>query len=87
MPLTVKISRADYTALLADRARLDWLADPANHLGNVHLPAGAVEANLHSLRAAIDATMSGTYEKNAPLIDPGYLAQKQKNANVEAREQ
>lgn len=76
MALTVKISRADYTSLLADRARLDWLADPANPLGNVQLPNGAVIANHHDMRAAIDAARTGNYEKNAPIIEPGYAKQK-----------
>lgn len=45
-----------------DKARLDWLADPENQIGNVQLPTGAVMGNLHSLRAAIDAAMSGDFE-------------------------
>ncbi len=44
--------------LAADARRIDWLAAPDNSLGNVHLPAAAVEPNLHSLRAAIDAAMA-----------------------------
>ena len=57
-----------------DKARLDWLADPENHIGNVMLPVGVVQKNLDSLRAAIDAAMSGNYERNAPMIEPGYGA-------------
>lgn len=41
-----------------DAARLDWLADPANTIGNVQLPTECVEQNIHSLRAAIDAAMA-----------------------------
>jgi hypothetical protein len=44
--------------LRADAKRLDWLADPANTIGNVQLPTEAVTANLHSLRDAIDAAMA-----------------------------
>lgn len=43
--------------LKADRARIDWLADPANGIGNVQLPRPCVEQNLGSMRAAIDAAM------------------------------
>ena len=43
--------------LRADAARLDWLADPSNGIGNVQLPAHCVTANLHSLRDAIDMAM------------------------------
>ena len=45
-------------AALQDAKRLDWLADPANTIGNVELPTEAVTANLHSLRDAIDAAMA-----------------------------
>jgi len=55
--------------LQKDKTRLDWLADPSNHLGNVQLPRGAVETNLDSLRNAIDATMEGKYPKNQPIIE------------------
>lgn len=47
----------DIKELLRDKARLDWLADRENLIGNVTLPAVAVLANPHSLRAAIDAAM------------------------------
>lgn len=56
-----------------DAIRLDWLADPDNRIGNVQLPVGAVIENVGSLRDAIDAAMSGDYERNAPLVEPGYL--------------
>ena len=58
----------------SDGKRLDWLADPENAIGNVHLPVGAVIENVGSLRDAIDAAMSGDYERNAPLVEPGYSA-------------
>ena len=47
--------RAEVEALRADKDRIDWLADPENAIGNVQLPREVVEANLHSLRDAIDA--------------------------------
>ena len=40
-----------------DTARLDWLADRHNPIGNVQLPREIVEANIDSLRGAIDAAM------------------------------
>lgn len=40
-----------------DTVRLDWLADPANKIGNVLLPTECVELHLDSLRDAIDAAM------------------------------
>lgn len=43
--------------LRADAARLDWLSDPDNTVGNVQLPTHCVTANLHSLRDAIDMAM------------------------------
>lgn len=43
--------------LSADKARLDWLADPANGCGAVQLPTECVERNLGSLRDAIDDAM------------------------------
>ena len=43
--------------LRADAARLDWLADPSNSIGNVQLPTHCVTANLGSLRDAIDMAM------------------------------
>jgi len=41
-----------------DTARLDWLADRENAIGNVQLPTECVQAHPESLRAAIDAAMS-----------------------------
>lgn len=40
-----------------DTVRLDWLADPANEIGNVILPTECVEQHLDSMRDAIDAAM------------------------------
>lgn len=44
-------------ALLRDKARLDWLADVNNNIGNVLLPRDIVERNLGSLRDGIDEAM------------------------------
>lgn len=44
--------------LTKDKARLDWLADVDNTIGNVALPRDIVERNLHSLRAALDEAMA-----------------------------
>lgn len=44
--------------LRKDRARIDWLADENQNIGNVALPRDIVERNLHSMRAAIDEAMS-----------------------------
>ena len=48
---------------IADSKRLDWLADPANTIGNVLLPNDCVEQNLLSLRDAIDAAMATNPEQ------------------------
>ena len=42
----------------ADAARLDWLADPDNAIGDVQLPTECVLENMGSLRDAIDAAMN-----------------------------
>lgn len=47
-----------FNDLLKDKARLDWLADVNNNIGNVLLPRDIVERNLSSLRDAIDEAMS-----------------------------
>jgi hypothetical protein len=62
----------DWDNLMADKLRIDWLADPKNEIGNVQLPVGAVMENIGSLREAIDAAMSGNFEANMPLVEPGY---------------
>ena len=41
-----------------DTARLNWLADRENAIGNVQLPAECVLAHPDSMRAAIDAAMA-----------------------------
>ena len=43
---------------MADTVRLDWLADPNNHIGTVALPEKCVYDHLDSLRDAIDAAMA-----------------------------
>lgn len=43
--------------LKKDKARIDWLADPAQNIGDLILPRDIVERNLHSMRAAIDEAM------------------------------
>lgn len=73
IPLVLTSEEVD--AMERDKARIDWLADPDNEIGLVQLPVGAVEANIHCLRAAIDAAMSGDYEKNAPMVEPGHVRQ------------
>lgn len=45
-------------SLRADKARMDWLADKENKIGNVELPLAIVYENPHSLRGAIDAAMA-----------------------------
>lgn len=47
--------RIENAALRADSARIDWLADVNNTVGSVVLPREIVEANVSSLRQAIDA--------------------------------
>lgn len=56
-------SSAEAKELRKDKARLDWLADRENTVGNVTLPTEVVSRNLHSLRAAIDETMAMQVEK------------------------
>ena len=43
--------------LQKDKARIDWLADVNNTIGNVALPRDIVERNLGSLRDGIDEAM------------------------------
>jgi len=45
--------------LRKDKARLDWLADPQNTIGNVTLPRQHIMDHPDSMRAAIDAAMEG----------------------------
>jgi hypothetical protein len=50
---------AENAELRADKARLDWLADPKNTIGNVTLPRHHIMDHPDSMRAAIDAAMEG----------------------------
>lgn len=57
----VNLVRTHGPALLSaleDARRLDWLSDRDQNIGNVMLPTHIVEANVHSLRAAIDAAIA-----------------------------
>ncbi len=49
-----KYTESELLELEKDKARLDWLADVNNNIGNVLLPTDIVERNLSSLRDAID---------------------------------
>ncbi len=51
------LSEAEVADLRADAARLDWLADPGNQIGNVQIPTDCVLAHPESMRAAIDMAM------------------------------
>lgn len=53
----MSVTEAELQELLKDKARIDWLADANNTIGNVALPRDIVERNLHSMRAAIDEAM------------------------------
>ena len=55
--MSKRYTEADLQELLKDKARLDWLADVKNTIGNVMLPTDIVKRNLTSLRDAIDAAM------------------------------
>ena len=46
-----------FNELLKDKARIDWLADVNQNMGDLILPRDIVERNLHSMRAAIDEAM------------------------------
>jgi hypothetical protein len=52
------VLRIANAALRADADRIDWLADVNNTVGSVVLPREIVEANVSSLRQAIDAARS-----------------------------
>jgi len=54
----IDVLRIANAALRADAARIDWLADVNNNVGSVVLPREIVEANVSSLRQAIDAARS-----------------------------
>ncbi len=51
----IDVLRTENAALRADADRIDWLADVNNSVGSVVLPREIVEANVSSLRQAIDA--------------------------------
>lgn len=53
----MSVTEAELVELQNDKARLDWLADVNNTIGNVALPRDIVERNLHRLRDAIDEAM------------------------------
>ena len=61
------VARPEHLELIPhpDTVRLDWLADPANKIGNVILPAECVEQHLDSMRDAIDAAMQMQAPKDA----------------------
>jgi methyl coenzyme M reductase gamma subunit len=54
----IEVLRIENKALRADADRIDWLADVNNTVGSVVLPREVVEANVSSLRQAIDAARS-----------------------------
>ena len=54
----IHLSPKKYDELIADKARIDWLADVNQSIGNVQLPAECVTMHLESLRGAIDAAMA-----------------------------
>lgn len=54
----MSVTEAELSELQKDKARLDWLADVNNTIGNVLLPTDIVERNLGSLRDGIDEAMS-----------------------------
>ena len=51
----IDVLRIENEDLRADADRIDWLADVNNTVGSVVLPREIVEANVSSLRQAIDA--------------------------------
>lgn len=51
--------RAELAEAKKDTARLNWLADVNTKTGWVMLSRPIIEANMHCMRAAIDAAMEG----------------------------
>lgn len=51
------MNKKEISELKKDKARIDWLADPNNEIGQVLLPTSIVEKNLDSFRAAVDEAM------------------------------
>lgn len=43
--------------LQKDKARIDWLSDVNQNIGDLILPRDIIVRNLHSMRAAIDEAM------------------------------
>jgi hypothetical protein len=58
-PYNVRGILRELDELRKDKARLDWLADPKNTIGNVTLPRHHIMDHPDSMRAAIDAAMKG----------------------------
>lgn len=56
-PGKCKAAASTLAELRADARRLDWLADPANPIGQVLLPEACVTNNLANMRGAIDEAM------------------------------
>lgn len=54
---TLRTAASEIESLREDEARLDWLADRENSVGNVLLPTMCVMNNLGDMRAAIDEAM------------------------------
>jgi hypothetical protein len=59
-PFNVRGFLREVAELRKDKARLDWLADPKNTIGNVTLPRQHIMDNPDSMRAAIDAAIEAT---------------------------
>lgn len=80
--IPLRLTSAEVDEMEKDKARLDWLADPANEIGNVQLPVGAVTENIHSLRAALDAAMAGNYEKAAAVYEGQQSVERMRQARA-----
>jgi len=63
----IEVLRVQNAALRADADRIDWLADVNNSVGSVVLPREIVEANISSLRQAIDAARSAKITQEPAL--------------------
>ncbi len=63
----IEVLRVQNAALRADADRIDWLADVDNTVGSVVLPREIVEANISSLRQAIDAARSAKITQEPAL--------------------
>lgn len=57
MPAALQAITAALREGCQDKARLDWLADRNNQIGNVQLPTMCVMNNMQDMRAAIDEAM------------------------------